>query len=361
MRGRHVNLLWYATRATGEVALLFLTVVLVLGALSAIRVGGRRVPRFVIAGTHRNLTLAGLGFLLVHIVTVILDSYAPIGLVDAVVPFDSAYRPIWLGLGTLAFDLLLVLTGTSLLRTRLNVRSWRVLHWSAYGCWLFAVIHALGTGSDTRTSVFLLLTGACVALALAVVAWRLAAGGPGREVLRSSVAMGTLFALTVVAVWAAWGPLAPGWAIRSGTPARLLAGKTTAGSPDPRTAAQSSSGSPSRPSSTAAAVRGPYVVYLAFDEPGRARFTGPDGQRGRLHVDGRTITLGTAGSPQLYTGEAQADEDGRVVGVLRDAAGDTVTAWITLSPDTHGGTLQVRPGAGFDEESDDGGGEEGGE
>jgi sulfoxide reductase heme-binding subunit YedZ len=359
-----VNVLWYATRATGEVALLFLTMVLVLGVLSAIRVGGRRVPRFVIAGTHRNLTLAGLGFLAVHIVTTILDSYAPIGLVDAIVPFVSAYRPIWLGLGTFAFDILLVLTGTSLLRTRLNVRSWRVLHWSAYGCWLLAVIHALGTGSDTRTSIFLLLTGGCVALALAAVAWRLAAGGPGREVLRASVAMGTVFALTVVAGWAAWGPLSPGWATRSGTPARLPAGEAAAGSPDSpdsRTAARSSSGSPSRPSSAAAALRGPYVVYLAFDEPGRAHFTGPDGQPGRLHLDGRTITLGTAGSPRLYTGEAQADDDGRMIGVLRGAAADAVTAWITLSPDTDGGTLRVRPGAGFDEEPDNEGGEEGGE
>ncbi|GLY75831.1 hypothetical protein [Actinoallomurus iriomotensis] len=214
------GLLWYSTRATGEVALLFLTGVVVLGVLSAVRFGGRRVPRFVIAGMHRNLTLAGLGFLAVHAGTAILDSYAPIDLADAVVPFASAYRPIWLGLGTVAFDTLLILTVTSLLRTRIGVRRWRVLHWSAYACWVTAFVHALGTGSDVRVPVFLLLAGVCGAVVLAVVAWRIAAPGPRRRGLRAGAALTALIVLVFVIGWSADGPLRPGWAKRAGTPAR---------------------------------------------------------------------------------------------------------------------------------------------
>jgi sulfoxide reductase heme-binding subunit YedZ len=169
--------LWYSTRAGGEVALLFLTTVVAIGVMSAVRVGGRRVPRFVLTGLHRNLTLVGLGFLTVHIAAAVIDSYAPIGLTDAVVPFASAYRPIWLGLGTLAFDTLLVLTVTSLLRARLGLRWWKALHWTAYACWGTALIHALGTGTDRRTSVFLFLAGLCCAVVLAAVTWRIAARG----------------------------------------------------------------------------------------------------------------------------------------------------------------------------------------
>jgi ABC-type enterochelin transport system permease subunit len=84
------------------------------------------VPRFVLAGLHRNLTLAGLGFLTMHVV----DSYASIGITDAVVPF-------------------------------------------AYACWGTALIHALGTGTDTRTSIFLFLAGLCCAVVVAAVAWRI--------------------------------------------------------------------------------------------------------------------------------------------------------------------------------------------
>jgi sulfoxide reductase heme-binding subunit YedZ len=167
--------LWYATRASGEVALVFLTTVVVLGVISALRAGGRHVPRFVLAAMHRNLTLVGLGFLAVHIVTTVVDSYAPIDLIDVVVPFVSAYRPFWLGLGALAFDALAVLTVTSLLRTRIGLRWWRALHWTAYACWTLALVHALGTGTDARVSIVLFLTGVCCAAVLVVVAWRVTA------------------------------------------------------------------------------------------------------------------------------------------------------------------------------------------
>jgi predicted ferric reductase len=211
------GILWYSTRATGEVALLFLTVIVALGVMSAMRFGGRRVPRFVIAGMHRNLTLAGLGFLVVHAGTAILDSYAPIDLADAVVPFGSAYRPIWLGLGALAFDTLLVLIVTSLLRTRIGLRWWRILHWSAYACWVIAFMHALGTGSDVRVSAFLFLSGLCGAVVLSVVAWRIAALGPRRRRLRTGAALTVLAVLVFVIGWSADGPLRPGWAKRAGT------------------------------------------------------------------------------------------------------------------------------------------------
>jgi methionine sulfoxide reductase heme-binding subunit len=142
--------LWYLTRATGAVALLLLTASVVLGILGAVRFGSPRWPRFLTAGLHRNLSLLVLALLAVHILTAVLDSFAPIGLKDAVVPFVSAYRPLWLGLGALAFDLLLALAATSLLRRRLGYRAWRSVHWLAYGSWPLALTHGLGTGSDAK-------------------------------------------------------------------------------------------------------------------------------------------------------------------------------------------------------------------
>lgn len=216
------GILWYSTRATGEVALLFLTIVVTFGVMSALRAGGRRVPRFVVAAMHRNLTLVGLGFLVVHIGTAVLDSYAPIDLTDAVVPFASAYRPIWLGLGALAFDTLLVLTVTSLLRARIGLRRWRALHWAAYACWPIALIHALGTGSDTRVPVILLFAGLCCAAVLAGVAVRAARLDASHQGARFVIGLTALLVAATVAAWTVSGPLEPGWARRSGTPASLL-------------------------------------------------------------------------------------------------------------------------------------------
>ena len=142
--------MWYATRGTGVVSLILLTAIVCLGVAGVRRLGSRQWPRHLVAGLHRNLTLVALVFLALHIATTVLDGFAPIALQDAVVPFGSAYRPVWLGLGAVAFDLLLALTITSLLRGRFGFRTWRLFHWLAYAAWPIALVHALGTGSDGR-------------------------------------------------------------------------------------------------------------------------------------------------------------------------------------------------------------------
>jgi predicted ferric reductase len=141
--------LWYLTRGSGIVTLLLLTVSTVLGVTTAVRWASPRWPRFIVEGLHKNVSLLSIVFLGVHIATAVLDGYVPIRWIDAVVPFAGQYRPFWLGLGALSFDLLLAVIITSLIRIRLGYRIWRAVHWLAYACWPIAVIHGLGTGSDT--------------------------------------------------------------------------------------------------------------------------------------------------------------------------------------------------------------------
>lgn len=200
---------WYATRATGVVSLVLLTVVVALGVAGTLRLKSDRWPRFLVTGLHRNVTLLALVFLAGHIVTTLLDSFTPIGLRDTVVPFLASYRPVWLGFGVVAFDLLLALTVTSLLRGRIGFRTWRGLHWLAYAAWPVALAHGLGTGSDARFLWSQLLTLACVALVGISVAWRLraAAASPQRRTL---AAAGAAVVVLVGAVWYSGGPGAPG-------------------------------------------------------------------------------------------------------------------------------------------------------
>ena len=114
----------------------------------------------------------------VHIATTLAEGFVPIYIQDAVLPFGSAYRPLWLGLGAASFDLMLVLIVTSLVRTRISYRAWRALHWTAYLCWPAAVVHGLGTGTDTPVRWVLLLTVACVAVIAGLLGWRLAYAWP---------------------------------------------------------------------------------------------------------------------------------------------------------------------------------------
>jgi methionine sulfoxide reductase heme-binding subunit len=215
---------WYLTRSTGAVALLLLTLSVALGVAGVSRLRSPRWPRFVLDTLHRNVSLLAVVFLVVHIVTAVLDSFAPISLIDAFVPFAGSYRSFWLGLGAVAFDLLLAVTLTSFLRRRLGYGAWRATHWLAYACWPIALLHGLGTGSDVKSTWLLALNILCLAVVALAVGVRAITGWPEHARVRGA-ALGTTAAFTLFLVlWLPGGPLGHGWAHRSGTPTSLLAG-----------------------------------------------------------------------------------------------------------------------------------------
>ena len=221
--------LWYLTRATGLVALVLLTLNMAGGLLTSVRYQRPAWPRFVTIGLHRNIALLALAFTGLHIATTLADSFVPIHVQDVFIPFISAYRPLWLGLGAIAFDLMLALAVTSLLRTRMSYWSWRLVHWGAYLCWPVAVLHGLGTGTDTSVRWVLGLTVACVALVAALTGWRLAYGWPSHAAARLAGALALVLALIAGSAWLTAGPLRPGWALRAGTPSHLVSGSSKSG------------------------------------------------------------------------------------------------------------------------------------
>jgi predicted ferric reductase len=165
--------LWYATRATGLVTLLLLTVSVLLGILTAGRFSSDKWPRFLSQGLHRNISLLALVFLAVHVGTTVIDTYTSISLMAAFIPFTSSYKTVWLSLGAVALDLLVALVATSLVRQRIGHRAWRRLHWLAYACWPVAMAHGLGIGTDRSATWVFALALACGASVLSVAGWRL--------------------------------------------------------------------------------------------------------------------------------------------------------------------------------------------
>lgn len=164
-------LLWFASRGTGVVSILLCTAVLLLGLVTA----GRRRPggdhAAVTMGLHRTLALGSLAFLVAHIGTAIAETYVSLDAISAIVPFTSGYERIWVGLGTLAVDLLIALVGTSLVRHRLPEKLWRTVHLMAFAAWLMAIVHGLALGT-TSEPVLRGITLGCAAAGLAAAAWR---------------------------------------------------------------------------------------------------------------------------------------------------------------------------------------------
>jgi len=338
--------LWYVTRASGVVALLLLTASVALGVLVAVRWRGRRFPRFAVVVTHRNLTLFSLAFVGVHILTTVTDRYAPISLAAAVVPFASPYRPVWLSLGAIAFDLLLAIVATSLARRLVRPTAWRALHWLAYAAWPVALLHSFGTGSDARTGWFAGLGFACLAaVALAVLAR--AARGPGLTPVRAASAAVALITPIAVFGWYRSGPLQHGWARRAGTPSALLARHAHA-----RTTGDASLVQVLPPTSFVSALSGTTTEHPAagglLDVRIAIRLRG--GPRGAARIDlrgvpgGGGVSLTASGvsfvpatTRNVYEGRVVALSGSRVVAAVRDSAGDRLALSFALRIDSASG------------------------
>lgn len=168
------QLTWYVTRGSGLVALVLLTIAFVLGIPTARSTHRRVAPRLVVQLLHRNASLLAVVFLAVHVATTVADSYVRIRVVDAFVPFVADYRPLWLGLGAIALDLMLAVTVTSLLRERLSYRVWRTVHLVAYATWPIALLHGLEIGTDSGFAWMRWVVVGCAVAAVSAIAVRLA-------------------------------------------------------------------------------------------------------------------------------------------------------------------------------------------
>lgn len=166
---------WYLMRGSGIVSLLLLTLVVALGIATANRFRPRGLPLFVTTTVHRNAALLAVVFLGIHVTTAALDADAGVPLASVLVPFSADWAPFWVGLGTLALDLVAALVVTSLVRKRLPYRLWRSIHWAAYGAWPLAFLHGLGAGSDVPTEWAQAVNMLCATTVALALAWRLLA------------------------------------------------------------------------------------------------------------------------------------------------------------------------------------------
>ena len=165
--------LWYTTRATGIVTLVLLTLTMVLGLATTNRARARNWPGFAQQEIHRRISMMAIVFLAVHVLTSVLDTFVHVGWLAIVVPFTSPYSRLWVGLGTVALDLMAAVFVSSMLRSHLKPGTWRSIHWLAYISWPIALAHTFGMGTDSREHWVLGLGAVCVfAVGLALL-WRM--------------------------------------------------------------------------------------------------------------------------------------------------------------------------------------------
>jgi sulfoxide reductase heme-binding subunit YedZ len=102
---------------------------------------------------HEFLSLLGLGFVLLHVVVLMLDQYLPFSIWQVVIPFIDTYRPLWVGLGIIGFYLFLLVTVTFYMRRVIGLKAFRAFHLLSIVGYLGATLHGLFAGTDSALPV----------------------------------------------------------------------------------------------------------------------------------------------------------------------------------------------------------------
>ena len=140
---------WHITRAAGLTAYMLLWLSTAWGlAVSS------KIFEPVLQGTftydfHEFLSLLSIGFVVLHVVVLLVDQYLPFSVAAILVPFIAPYRPLWVGIGVIGFYVALLVTVTFYLRARIGMKAFRVLHLASFVSFVFAAVHGLMAGTDS--------------------------------------------------------------------------------------------------------------------------------------------------------------------------------------------------------------------
>lgn len=174
------QLRWYAARAGGFVAWGLLSASVVWGLLLSTRLRPGRVRPNWLLDLHRFLGGLAVVFTVVHVLTIMADSYTSFGVADVLVPFVSSWNPLATAWGIVSLYVIVAVELTSLLKRHLPTPVWRRIHVLSLPLFATATIHMLTAGTDSSNPLVVWLAAVVSAIVLALTAWQLARLGRPR-------------------------------------------------------------------------------------------------------------------------------------------------------------------------------------
>ena len=139
---------WFIARITGLTSFAVLSLSLLSGEALRTSVLDFLASNRAIRRLHDFTTPLWLPLGLAHVIALLLDKTARISPVDVFVPFLTQYGQLPIGLGTISFDILMVVVVTSWLRSRMNNTLWTWIHRTAYIGFVALFFHAALSGTD---------------------------------------------------------------------------------------------------------------------------------------------------------------------------------------------------------------------
>jgi len=167
------NASWYLIRSAGVTSYVLLTIATLWGLALTSKAVKDWSPGVLSMLLHSTLSWLAVGFGLGHALLLMVDSYFSYTIQDVLVPFIGPYRPLAVGLGTLTFWIILMVSASFAIKRFIGHRVWKTLHFSSYIAFFLATLHGLTAGSDAENMGFRLIITLCVSLVLAFSAYRL--------------------------------------------------------------------------------------------------------------------------------------------------------------------------------------------
>jgi predicted ferric reductase len=144
-----IQIWWYVTRASGIIAYLLLWFSTILGLAVTSKYLDGMLDRLFTYDFHEFISLLSIAFTLIHVLVLMLDRYLPYSLAQILVPFISPYRPFWVGVGVIAFYMMLLVTITFYMRNRIGTRTFRTIHYISLLSYIGVTLHGYFSGTDT--------------------------------------------------------------------------------------------------------------------------------------------------------------------------------------------------------------------
>jgi methionine sulfoxide reductase heme-binding subunit len=139
---------WVLARVSGLSAYAALAIALISGVALRTAVLDWLGSNRAIRSLHEYATVLWLPLAALHVVTLLLDATARIGVLDVFVPFQAGYGTVAIGLGSLSVDILLAVTVAAYLKRKLRADVWLWIHRLAYVAFALIFFHAVLSGTD---------------------------------------------------------------------------------------------------------------------------------------------------------------------------------------------------------------------
>ena len=143
------QVMWYITRAAGITAYLVLWFSVAWGLAVPSKILDRLLNRTFTYDFHEFVSLLAIGFTLLHMIVLMFDRYMPYNVLEILIPFVSPYRPVWVGIGVIAFYVMVLVTVTFYMRSRIGMKAFRSIHLLSFLAYLGVTVHGFFSGTDT--------------------------------------------------------------------------------------------------------------------------------------------------------------------------------------------------------------------